>query len=240
MENQDQQQFNQIVKEPLNIWLVIIIAIVVTAVVVGGGVYFWQKRVIDSNNSSYQLLQNQINDLQTQLTESQTEQANNQLPESSDSTDNLQTYTNSQLGFEFKYPQDWYISQYENLDNNIKRITVSNTNLEVSKANMPIDFKRVWIAYDNSIETNQSIEDELKSGKSSEGSVVDKSVINNKDILINLYTYNTIGGIGAKAFWSKSNSERYSAIIATEIGKSNQDQELEILKEILTTFKFIK
>ncbi len=146
-------------------------------------------------------------------------------------TSDWQTYRNEGLGFEMRYPENWFV--YERSDQ--KRVYIQTTEGHVSKATMQSDFKRIWIGYSFD-ELSERNEDYLK-----EYPGIKKYSIKNGEILMNVYEYKSIdsGEIVITAYWTKDNNN-YLAASAVEVGQKNAKEQVVILKQILSTFKFIE
>ncbi|MCK5084683.1 MAG: hypothetical protein KAQ64_03445 [Candidatus Pacebacteria bacterium] len=144
---------------------------------------------------------------------------------------NWLTYRNEGLGFEMKYPEDWFV--YERSDQ--KRVYIQTTEGHVSKATMQSDLKRIWIGYSFD-ELSEQNEDYLKKYPG-----IKKYSIKNGEILMNVYEYEDIdmGEMMIFAYWTKDNNN-YLARSGSEVGQKNAKEQVTILRQILPTFKFIE
>ena len=66
-------------------------------------------------------------------------------------------------------------------------------------------------------------------------------LIKNGEILMNVYEYEDIdtGEMMIFAYWTKDNNN-YLARSGSEVGRKNAKEQVTILKQILSTFKFIE
>jgi len=106
------------------VWIVII-SVVVVAVVVGAGTYYFTNRAAQTEKEN---LRNQINELQSQEDESQAEETtgiNEVLGD--DSTADWQTYKNTELGYQCKYP-----SNFEMIDQGDYSVMISKETDELT------------------------------------------------------------------------------------------------------------
>lgn len=99
----------------------LIVAVIIAVLAVagtGGGVWYWQNQQIQKqkqdSDKKIQELEKQIEDLGKEDESESTEDS-----EDTDETANWKTYNNSKLGFSFKYPPDWKITDYMNNDNSV-------------------------------------------------------------------------------------------------------------------------
>ena len=146
-------------------------------------------------------------------------------------TSDWQTYQNEEYGFEFKYPKKWFVYEREGE----RRVYIQTVEGEVSKGAMPTDFKRVWIAYTFD-ESKERPENSLV-----DYSGVTKYTATNNEILMDIYEYKDIdtGEKTTEAYWSRGN-DKYMADCASEVGQRHSEDEVVILKQILSTFKFVE
>lgn len=143
--------------------------------------------------------------------------------------ENWKVYKNDKYGFEFNYPKEWFTYERTNGE---KRIYIQTVPGETDKETSPADFKRLWIAYDS--EEGEEISSNL-SGAS-------KYVVANNGIEMNYYEWpaDAINGEPAiEAYWDRDNI-KFKADCASEVGAENAKQEVEVLKKIISTFKFTK
>ncbi|MFC1751548.1 hypothetical protein ACFLY5_00175 [Patescibacteria group bacterium] len=153
-------------------------------------------------------------------------------PDTKNIASDWQTYRNEELGFEFEYPDDWFIYERENE----KRVYIQTVTGEVTKASKPTDFKRIWISY--LFDTSK----EQKEQPTTEFPGIKTYTLSNNGIPMDIYEYD--GGIdlpeiSMEAYWS-NNGYKYRADCASEVGQGNAKQQVGVLKKILSTFKFIE
>ncbi len=146
------------------------------------------------------------------------------------------TYSNSTLGISFKYPKDWYIEEAPS----DSRIYIRTTSAKVDKETKPSDFQQLWISYATN-ESSVTEENNTKAGKPGCCEITDSvsvSTVTSGDLTINTYQFTSGGGPVIEAYWSDPTGKRYTATNASEIGTTNQTNEIANLKIVLSTFKF--
>lgn len=140
------------------------------------------------------------------------------------------TFKKDTYRFELKYPKDWYV--YERADGE-KRIYIQSAPGEVNKETAPADFRRIWIAYAS--EEGDENPYNLTGSK--------KDIVVNNGIKMSYYEWlpDAINGEPTmEAYWTNDSGDKYRADCASEVGSNNSEQEVVMLKKILSTFKFTK
>lgn len=156
--------------------------------------------------------------------------------QSADDITNWKTYTNEKLGFEVKYPANWFAIESDNEN----RVYFQNISKDSLKKPYPDNLRMVWISYDQkeSDESNFLVESSANLKKYS---------ANVEGVNINIYedSLAETGETFTDAFW-RYNDQLYSASTlggefstANAAGKAETEQN-KILKEILSTLQFTK
>jgi|GEM_PF-1797879 hypothetical protein len=162
------------------------------------------------------------------------------------STTNWKTYTNSQYGFEFKYPNAWTVSSTVNVIDKNPELTIQDphiknedpldqwnpTNIQISMSEVPncISAKD----YTHNLYKNYSSEEHLGS------SVTDEGVLNNLDASVNGWQESEAGGELSGIRWI------YTYLLPKECIKGQKQKLFSLrsrdtspnLNQILSTFKF--
>lgn len=189
---------------------------------VGGGYFIF----VTKNNTNYLIsyLDDDLNDFQLKMLSTF-----KFISTATNETADWQTYRNEEYGFEFKYPENWFIYEQKNQ----KRLYIQTVQGEVTKETKPTNFRRVWIEhnYKDTEEKNESLM-KLADAK--------KSVILSNEILMNYYEWLDVdtNELTGEAYWKNNKGDRYMADCASEVGVNNSEQEVAVLKSILSTFKF--
>ena len=166
-----------------------------------------------------------------------------------DETSNWQNYNNDIIGFEFKYPQNWYIR--EETTPRTKRVYIQNAEYkDYVIGSYPENYAMMWISYwepSPHIESYDQLIESLSKFSCTKTAII-------KDP-IRIYTCefdydpSREGYFGPSftAYW-QYNGIIYSADTADMIGGTNNEAlglqqnkiEVEILKKVLSTFNAIK
>lgn len=118
------------------------------------------------------------------------------------------------------------------------RIGVSNDNngTKYDKSNTPETYENMWISYSSS---DCSVEKEnLAKNGGSEKSAVTTPTISNSNLTINAYQYNSSDGPVIEAYWEDSNAKRFCAFSYFAVKEPYRTENLDIFKNILSTFQF--
>ena len=219
----------------------VLIAVVASAVIAGVGTYYLvsiqanaQK---DDLNSQITTLQKQVDDLK------KADSADSTAAIDDTAIADWKTYTDSDLKISFKYPADWFV--FKSIRD--ERIYVENVEQtsddQWNKSNSPSNFQRVWISYSQN-ESSQENENNAKSATNynlqGKQITATASTIDANDIIINTYEFTNTSNPTLKAFWADTSDKRYSANMSTENGQTNQENEIVVLKNLLSTFQFTK
>jgi hypothetical protein len=160
--------------------------------------------------------------------------------ELSDETADWQIYTNANLGFEVKYPTNWFAVK----DDSEKRIyfqNISQADRDKMERPFPDSLRMIWISYDPK-ESNESafLAEKYTNQK--------KEVLTVDGTQINIYEHGLAetSELLVNAFWKSKSNQLYSADttsggLTTENGtKKAEMEQIQILRQILSTFKFTK
>jgi hypothetical protein len=157
------------------------------------------------------------------------------VDDSVDTSDWL-TYENEEYGFSFEYPKNWHIK--EDVINN--RIYIRNVKNDVNKETMPSNFQQLWFSILDKnvfVEKEKNIKNDRPDGREIFTSVL-ATTIDTGEVIINIYEYETVGGLTLQAFWSDKFGNNYYATNSTEVGEENQKNMVENLKKILSTILY--
>lgn len=187
-------------KPKFNLWLITTIVLAVF-LVAGGVVFAWQKSTSDKVKTD---LQGQINILQNQIQQLTT------IP--ADETADWKTYTNTNYGFEIKYPETWSISEKNNIINLINHSETSQKIEILISSGPPPETIR-----DKIIRTEEVIVDGIKATKEIfQGKFED----NKDDYYVRVF-------VAEKDVFYQTDFD-------------DTDQIMPIFDQILSTFKFTK
>ncbi|PIZ71384.1 MAG: hypothetical protein COY09_00825 [Candidatus Portnoybacteria bacterium CG_4_10_14_0_2_um_filter_39_11] len=214
-------------KPKSNLWLIATIVLAVV-LVVGSIVFAWQKSASNKVKSD---LQSQINTLRNQV-----QQLTKIIP--ADETADWKTYTNEQFNFEMKYPKEWSFVEYPT----INAVGFGNQDNPpcpegVGECSSPMD---IQISMTNIQEAIKSV------GRQLSDTTTENVIINNQNgIQIEGYYQGLTGGPGERYEGLKTiriffshNNKTYE--ITIEERQKNDIPNLDILNQMLNTFKFTK
>ena len=159
------------------------------------------------------------------------------LSQSTDEITNWKTYTNQKLGFELKYPANWFAVE----NDNEKRIYFQNLPGDSLKKPYPNNLRMVWISYDKdeSNESNFLVEASAN---------LKKYQINVDGIsIMNVYedSLPETGEVFTDAFWRYGDQLYSASTLGGEFATANiaikaETEQNKVLNEMLSTLKFIK
>jgi hypothetical protein len=218
------------------IWT-ILITVVATAAIVGGGTYYLANKSAEKDKSD---LQAQIDDLDakvsgTTVTSGETVTSGATV---TDETAGWKTYTNTELGFSFKYPADWISVEDNSANYNQARIAIVSP--ETNKSDN-------MLGYDIIINYYPTVADESRNKARKLGATsLNELISKDSEILkigeINLgnvmgIDYISIGMIPNYEMAVERNNHLYNIAFA-----NNQTKEslTSVEKQILSTFQFTK
>ena len=164
------------------IW-VVLITVIVTGGLVGSGTYYYLNNKATKDKDA---LQSQINDLNKKVADAEKSLADaktDQTTTTADETANWKTYSNTQMGFSLKYPQNWEISATDETNG-----TSFNAALNPTKTvNYYVNISHTFLNYDN-----KGITAQLDYIKSSAKDFKNYRVLTGKNAV--RFTESTLGG----------------------------------------------
>ncbi|MCD4705209.1 hypothetical protein K8R66_04000 [bacterium] len=198
-----------------------------------------RKYILASNKKDTKILSLMFDNLEIIGGETE-EQKNEEIEEQNNKETSLNTYVNKKLGLQFEYPKGWMIRE-ENTKNN-NRIYIENQKYEnYNISNYPENFLGMWIDYRKPSTETQSYQKqiELYNGLSAEKELLE---IGSLDIYTYEFGYNPNSeksGVGPYlvAIWEKD-PYIYNAHIIDSDNKDNNKIKVDVLNQILSTFKF--
>jgi len=223
----------------------LIVLIVVALIIIGAGVVYWKLAKSTSTNPEQACTEEAKICPDGSAVGRQgpgCEFAECPVAQAVDETADWKTYTNKVLGLEFDYPKEWFVREEETKYN--KRIYIENMKggENYNLSNYPKDFAMLYIDYWGPVYDNRMTYDQITKEKSSFS--VPKITINTNLIPIDIYESNFVPGQESpgpkiEAYWQYKGMT-YSAYTKVDVELKQKQIEVEILKKMLSTFKFTK
>lgn len=226
--------------------MIVVISVLVTAIASGSAVYFWQKlaneKAISSLEQKISFLEKQVSTIKNDVAAPQPIPSPPLFPThtspSGADTVNWKTYENKDLGYKFKYPQDWFL---QNKQPDSATGMIDNITFEVAENDRLLVR---FFTYQDSKTVGKTGKEHLQYYKSlTESSDGPAMTVSSVDKVINQSTDGIeilIGGVdvGKRVVFDKN---KILFVFSPSIIAMSPDEQSEIettLDQVLTTFEF--